>query len=172
MKSQNIITTLVTLGIVIALFAWGYANRGNSAASAQGAGSASIGESSLVVSESFYDFGTISMRNGNVQREFTITNPTSEDVLLSSLVTSCMCTTSFIITSDGKTRGPFGMPGHGRSVPPANETIKAGESRTIRVIFDPNAHGPAGVGRIERVVTMSEPTGASVTFGFKALVTP
>ncbi|MEK7579203.1 MAG: DUF1573 domain-containing protein [Patescibacteria group bacterium] len=172
MKSQTIITMFATLALVVGLFAWGYANRGNPATSAEATGGRSGIAGSLAISETFYDFGTISMRDGNVTREFTITNPTPEDVLLSSLITSCMCTTSFIVTPDGAVRGPFGMPGHGRSVPPANETIKAGESRIVRVVFDPNAHGPAGVGRIERVVTMTEATGATVTFGFKALVTP
>lgn len=172
MKSQTIITTLTALFVVIGLFAWGYANRGNPTTSAEETSQPGSAENSLTISEAFYDFGTISMQNGDVQREFTITNPTPEDVLLSSLVTSCMCTTSFIVMPDGTAKGPFGMPGHGRTVPPANETILAGESRTIRVVFDPNAHGPAGVGRIERVVTMTEGSGAELSFGFKALVTP
>ena len=63
------------------------------------------------------------------------------------------------------------MPGMGY-VPPANELIKAGESRTIRVVYNPNAHGPAGVGRIDRFVTLTDEAGGALQLEIKALVTP
>ena len=63
------------------------------------------------------------------------------------------------------------MPGMGY-VPPANETIKAGESRMIRVVYDPNAHGPAGVGRINRFVELVDSSGGTLGLEIKALVTP
>jgi hypothetical protein len=131
-----------------------------------------IGEESvLTASEKLYDFGTISMKNGDVAKEFLITNPTDKDVFIPSLVTSCMCTKAFIVEPDGTSKGPFGMPGMGY-VPPANETIKSGDSRIIRVVYDPNAHGPAGVGKIDRFITLTDASGGKIQLEIKALVTP
>ena len=64
------------------------------------------------------------------------------------------------------------MVGHGGTVPKANEIIKAGESRKLRVVFDHNAHGPAGVGIINRVVTLEDNGGGILEFEIKAVVTP
>ena len=128
-------------------------------------------KSALTASEVLYDFGTISMKDGNVTKEFTVANPTDKDIFIPSLVTSCMCTKASIIEPDGTIKGPFGMPGMGY-VPPADETIKAGESRTIKVVYDPNAHGPAGVGRIDRFITLTDASGGKLQLEIKALVTP
>ena len=76
-----------------------------------------------------------------------------------------------MVKGDGSTKGPFGMAGMGY-VPPANETIKPGESRIVRVVYDPNAHGPAGVGQIDRFVTLTDSSGGTLQFEIKALVTP
>ena len=125
----------------------------------------------LTASEIFYDFGTISMKNGNVSTDFTVTNSTDKDIVVSSLITSCMCTTAFIVEPNGATKGAFGMPGMGY-LTTANETIGAGESRIIRVVYDPNAHGPAGVGLIDRTITLTDSSGASLQLEIKAMVTP
>jgi hypothetical protein len=126
----------------------------------------------LTAPEAFHDFGTISMKNGNVSKEFTVTNSTNENVTVKTVFTSCMCTTALIVQADGSTKGPFGMPGHGGAVPPANELIKAGESRTIRVVYDPNAHGPAGVGQTNRFIIVTDAYGGNLQLEIKALVTP
>ncbi|TRZ52891.1 DUF1573 domain-containing protein [bacterium] len=124
----------------------------------------------FVVGTSDHDFGVISMKNGKVSSLFKITNPTDTDVFLKSITTSCMCTSAYLL-GGGEKKGPFGMVGMGY-VPPADEIIKPGESREIEVIFDPNAHGPAGVGAIARVVTLEEEGGGRIEFNFKAEVTP
>ena len=64
------------------------------------------------------------------------------------------------------------MPGHGGAVPRVNEIIKAGESRDIEVVYNPNAHGPAGVGLIERSVFLEDENGKIIEFKFKVNVTP
>ena len=128
-------------------------------------------KSALVSSENIYDFGTISMKNGDVTKEFTVTNSSAGDMYFPSLETSCMCTKAFMVGLDGTAKGPFGMPGMGY-VPSLNETIKAGESRVIRVVYDPNAHGPAGVGQINRFVTLTDKSGGQLQLEIKALVTP
>jgi len=170
--SKTAITIFATIFVIVGLFIWGYAGRAGTAASVQGAsGAASNAKSALTAPQTFYDFGTIRMENGNVTKEFTVTNPTDKDITVSTVLTSCMCTTAFIVGADDKLKGPFSMPGMGY-VPPANETIKPGESRIIRVVYDPNAHGPAGVGQIDRFVTLTDASGGTLQFEIKALVTP
>ena len=172
MKSKTLITSAVFILVIIGLFAWGYSGRAGTTASVQGAsGASSTVKSALVAPETFYDFGTISMKNWNVTKEFTVNNPTSGDITVKTVLTSCMCTTAFIVGPDGSVKGPFSMAGMGY-VPPANETIKAGENRTIRVVYDPNAHGPAGVGRIDRFVTLTDSSGGILQLEIKANVTP
>ena len=173
MKSNTISIIAVILLVLVGLFVWGYAGKGGTTASVQNAlGSADGSKSALTAPETFYDFGTISMKNGNVTKEFTVVNPTNSDITVSTVVTSCMCTTALIVRPDGSVKGPFGMPGHGGAVPPANELIKAGENRTIRVVYDPNAHGPAGVGQVDRFIALTDSSGGTVQLEIKALVTP
>ena len=172
MESKTISIISIVLVVIVGLFIWGYAGKGGTTASVQRVpGSSSTSKSALTAQEIFYDFGTISMKNGNVTTEFTVINPTSQDIIVSTVLTSCMCTTAFIVKSDGSMKGPFGMSGMGY-VPPANETIKAGESRTIRVVYDPNAHGPAGVGQVDRFVMLADASGGTLQLEVKALVTP
>lgn len=171
MKSKTIYTTLAVIVVFVGLFGWGYAARSSTTASVQSGTGASAQKSQLTTAETFHDFGTISMKNGNVTKEFTVTNPTSQDITVKTVLTSCMCTAAFIVKADGSTKGPFGMPGMG-SVPPADEIIKAGEGRTVRVVYDPNAHGPAGVGQIDRFVILTDDSGGTLEYEIKANVTP
>ena len=126
----------------------------------------------LIAEEKFYDFGTISMKNGNVSKIFKVTNNSAKDIKVPSVTTSCMCTTAYIVREDGSRKGPFGMPGHGGAVPRANEILKAGGSMDIEVVYNPNAHGPAGVGLIERAVFLKDENDNVVEFKFKVKVTP
>ena len=122
-------------------------------------------------SETFYDFGAISMKNGNVSKLFKVINKTDKDIFYPNLTTSCMCTKAYFIQSDGNKKGPFGMPGMG-FVPKLNETIKMGEMANIEVVYDPNAHGPAGVGVIDRFVYLTDADGNKLQLEIKANVTP
>jgi len=124
----------------------------------------------LSADETKYDFGTISMGDGEVKKLFTVSNDTGADVRVDTVATSCMCTNAFIIDGENK-RGPFGMPGHGNTVPKANEIIKADEKRIIEVVFDPAAHGPAGVGAVERYVYLVDEKGGALQLEVKADVT-
>ncbi len=123
----------------------------------------------LIVNESVYDFGTISMKDGIVTKIFKLTNPTKEDIYLKNIGTSCGCTTAFIINGDSK-KGPFGM--EGMSNNRTNEIIPAGESRDIEVVYDPNAHGPAGVGIIDRFIYIIDVKGNETKLEIKAVVRP
>ena len=129
-------------------------------------------ESPLTAEENVYDFGLISMKDGTVSRTFTVRNGSSADVLVTDVFTSCMCTEAFLLSEGEVKRGPFGMPGHGSSVPKANETIPAGTSLEIEVVYDPNAHGPAGVGAINRFIYLKDSGGGTLSLEIKANVTP
>ena len=131
-----------------------------------------------VEGESSYDFGSISMVAGTVSRIFTLRNTGTGALTIKKIYTSCMCTTAVLrlggaASSSGELKqfGPFGMPGHG-AIPSVNQQINPNETATIEVIFDPAAHGPAGVGRIERVVTIENDAGDPVELSFSAQVTP
>lgn len=169
-KKIVVIGALVLLAIVGLMF-WG---RSNAVAGGQPANHAEApdgsGPSPLSASEMLHDFGTISMKNGLVDHQFIITNNTNASVEIPSVYTSCMCTTAFLETPTGE-KGPFGMQGMGY-IPPANETIPSGESRTVKVVYDPNAHGPAGVGAIDRFIYLVDKQGGVLALEIKAVVTP
>lgn len=128
------------------------------------------GNRGLTASEQFYNFGTISMAAGQVKHSFTIRNDSRASVILKKLYTSCMCTTG-ILEVGGEKLGPFGMPGHGL-IPTFSKTLKTEEEAVVEVTFDPAAHGPAGVGRISRVVYLETDAGKPLELKFNALVTP
>ncbi len=117
-----------------------------------------------------YDFGTISMKDGKVKTTFKVKNPTAEALTLSKLYTTCMCTEAKLVVN-GSTEGPFGMPGHG-SIPTFEQKLEPNGEADIEVEYDPNAHGPSGVGRIERSVIVEGQDGKLATFNIIANVTP
>lgn len=126
--------------------------------------------SALVAEESAFDFGAISMAAGNVSHKFTIKNSGSNSIAITKLYTSCMCTTAELKIGS-RVKGPFGMPGHG-FVPGINETIAPNEKASVDVVFDPAAHGPAAVGRIERVVYLENSSGQPLELKISASVAP
>lgn len=130
--------------------------------------SASTGQ--LTAPETFHDFGTISMKKGLVSYKFTVTNSDSTPAIVTKLYSSCMCTKGALITPD-KTWGPFGMPGH-VAIPQIAAEIAPGQTAQVEVIFDPAAHGPAGVGKIDRTVTAELNGQSPLLFNFSANVTP
>lgn len=139
---------------------------------AQGTSSTQTKSSGVLVVEEAnnYDFGTISMAAGKVKHTFKVKNTSNESVVVSKVYTSCMCTSATLVIGD-KQFGPFGMPGH-VVIPRIDQTVNPNEEVTVEVIFDPAAHGPAGVGRIQRTVTLENNAGQPVELLFAAVVTP
>jgi len=171
MKLKTVIITIIVCLVLIGLFSWGYTKDGNTTAEVQGVTSTGVKSALAATTDVLHDFGTISMKNGDVSKDFIFSNPTDKDVVIRGLETSCMCTLAYLVGSDGSTKGPFGMAGMG-SMTTTNETIKTGEVRTLRVVYNPNAHGPAGVGRIDRFITITDSSGSRLNFEIKANVTP
>ena len=81
-----------------------------------------------------------------------------------------MCTVAVLQKGDKKF-GPFGMPGHG-FVPKMDAEVSPGEEVSVDVTFDPAAHGPAGVGSIQRVVVLENNAGENVELQISANVEP
>ena len=167
MKKINSIIYFAVMAIVIfGLLVW-IAGPDDSSDGADNIASAS----SLILDETFFDFGNISMAAGIVSHEFKVKNSEDNEAIVSQIYTSCMCTEASFIKGDMKF-GPFGMAGHG-FIPKIDGKIGAGEEAIIKVDFDPAAHGPAGVGPIERVVYLVKKNNSqSLEIRFKAVVTP
>lgn len=173
-QNKNIFLTLAVIVIFLGAVIW-FSNpttRGNNLANV---GSTSSGV--LTAEETAFDFGTVSMSRGNVSHIFNLKNDGPEPVTITKMYTSCMCTTASLIkgnplTSSGyKKFGPFGMPGHGL-MPKLDQMIESGEEAAVEVVFDPTAHGPAGVGRIDRIVYLENNAGEPLELSFTAMVTP
>lgn len=168
MKSKNIIIFAVIIVAVFVGLGFFWSRDSGEAGKEVQAGSVSI----LNALERSFDFGTISMRDGNVSKTFELKNEGSDPILISKVYTSCMCTTAKVIMSGGKEVGPFGMPGHG-GISRANIEVRAGETIRVEAIFNPAAHGPSGVGLAQRVIYLETNSGQTpkVELNFTATVT-
>ena len=127
-------------------------------------------QSDLSAEKSSYDFGTVSMAAGKVTHSFKIRNANAAPIVIRKISTSCMCTTAQLVKG-GKKLAIYGMPGHGY-VPNLDEPIAPNEQVVVEVVFDPAAHGPAGIGRVERFVTIYTHAAQPLELSFNALVTP
>ncbi|MEK7636358.1 MAG: DUF1573 domain-containing protein [Patescibacteria group bacterium] len=126
----------------------------------------------LFAEEQFFDFGVISMAAGNVSRVFKIKNSGISPLRIKKIYTSCMCTTA-TLDNTGVKQGPFGMPGHGGFPSSLNETIEPNQEAEITVVYDPAAHGPAGVGKVRRVIYIeTDAEEKPFELSFEATVTP
>ncbi|MDO8505932.1 MAG: DUF1573 domain-containing protein [bacterium] len=168
LRKHKIKFVVLGIAIVVVAFIWlGQPKSNNLQSGVSGSGNLSA---SLSLSESSFDFGTISMANGNVHKVVKVKNIDTNPVVLRKLYTSCMCT-AVKMSHAGKEFGPYGMQGHG-FIPSMDEVLGVGEEADIEITFDPNAHGPAGVGRISRVVFLENDAGAPLQITFKTFVTP
>jgi hypothetical protein len=126
--------------------------------------------SSLVSFRPFVDLGTVSMAAGKVPFRYMIRNAGGDTVTINRVYTSCMCTEAMLVTAKERS-GPFGMPGHG--LPRAVKApLAPGESASVEVVFDPAAHGPSGVGRVDRVVTLESKEAPPLELRMSVMVKP
>jgi hypothetical protein len=99
------------------------------------------------------DLGTISQSNGDVSTDFEFKNVGESDLVIDKLSSSCGCTSAAVVY-EGEVGPTFTMPGHGKENPTDWEvSIKPGDSATLRVFYDPNAHGDF-TGAITRTVSL------------------
>lgn len=145
-------------------------NSAKGAPRAEPARGASPQANTLSAREPKHDFGSISMAAGKVTHRYWISNTTAAPIVIRKIYTSCMCTTAALVKGVRKF-DPYGMPGHGH-IPAINETLHPNEDAFIEVVFDPAAHGPSGVGPIERFVTVETSSERPLELAFSALVRP
>lgn len=119
----------------------------------------SIVDSSLVPASTEYDFGMISMEDGEVSTKYKLKNTGEEPITITNMYTSCMCTTAQL-EYNGETSNKVGMRGY-ESSDQVNITIQPGETIEVEATYDPNAHGPMGTGVNRRTVIIN--TNSSTT---------
>ncbi|MBI4100725.1 DUF1573 domain-containing protein [Candidatus Microgenomates bacterium] len=126
--------------------------------------------SGVEVSPQSFEFGDVSMKNGVVTKTFILKNKTDRDLKVAKVETSCMCTEASIKVGD-KESPYFGMPGHTSNPSWQTDILKNGEA-FVTAKFDPNAHGPSGVGFAKRVVRIffSDPQNSYLDINFSANV--
>ena len=114
-----------------------------------------ISNSSVKLNKTGNNFGTISQKEGLVDTVYEVTNTGSEDIFLKEMYTSCACTKAQLIYPDGSTSSLYTMKGHANPQDfYVGKSIKPGETVKIKAVFDPNAHGPQGIGYIKRNIML------------------
>lgn len=120
------------------------------------------------VEETEHDWGEIKLKGGDVKKTFTIKNGGTGNLQLANIKTSCMCTTAQVKIN--RESSPFfGM--HSRSSWIGE--VVPGEKAELEVVFDPDYHGPSGIGPVTReiVVETNDPENRIITFNLNADVT-
>ncbi len=164
MINKTIIGTVAAIVILAGIvWLWKIDSQNNNSLPAKSSGT-------LVAEEINFDFGEISMAAGKVKHSFKIKNNGNESIVVNKVYTSCMCTTASLLINN-KQFGPFGMIGHGM-IPKINQSIGPNEEIIAEVVFDPAAHGPAGVGQIKRTIAIENNSEKQIELQFSATVTP
>lgn len=166
-KYKNILISIIPIALMLAALVFVGANATPGSFSATGTGQRTV---SLLGGGPKFDFGSISMAAGKVTHSFTIKNTTAQPIEVARIYTSCMCTEAFL-KMDGEKNGPFGMPGH-MPLSAINRTLPVGGTASIEAVFDPVAHGPSGLGHIERSVIVENNSTRIAELDFSADVTP
>ncbi|MBI4038042.1 DUF1573 domain-containing protein [Candidatus Daviesbacteria bacterium] len=124
-------------------------------------------EGSASIDQLTHDWGQIPYSGGDVKKTFVIKNTGRGTLTLRNVQTSCMCTTAQL-TIEGKNSPSFRM--HSSSswvgeVPPGKEAA-------LTVTFDPDFHGPSGVGAINRLIDMdtNDPAHPKLEFSLNGVV--
>ncbi len=142
---------------IIAFFGFIFASAGvTEKATSQIQGSdIELSSSSIKVDKTNFDFGTISQKDWVVDAIFEVTNTGSQDIFLTELYTSCGCTKAQLLYPDGTKSRLYSMKGMSNAQDfTVGKNLKPGETVKIKTIFDPNAHGPQGIGYIKRNIML------------------
>ncbi len=115
---------------------------------------AKVEAADVQVSPDNYDIGRVLMKSGLVTREYEIKNNSENALRLKKIVTSCMCTRAQVVVGDKRTR-LYAMEMNGVKNPIISFDIPAKLTAKVIVKFDPAAHGPAGVGPVDRIVWLT-----------------
>lgn len=122
----------------------------SSQASGPGGAQAAGGAASLTVIPPAMDLGAISQARGVVAAELAVANSGSAPLVISEMETTCGCTEASLVV-DGRAGPWFGMRGHGPWPTGWSATLPPGAQATLRVRYDPDAHGIYR-GPVDRIV--------------------
>lgn len=130
---------LATVFAVVGVRTGGFAAR-SGAATQTPPGSASGGAPVLSVTPASYGLGQISQAKGLVTVEMAVANTGTGDLEINEMETTCGCTKAALVVAGSA--GPwFGMRGHGVWPTGWAARLRPGEQATLRVQYDPDAHG-------------------------------
>jgi hypothetical protein len=116
----------------------------------------------------FHDFGEIPLAGGLVETRFPL--EVQGDTLVTELVTSCMCTRARLVQGE-QVSGWYSMT-HGPAAPAARVRLDSDIPALLEITMDPAAHGPQGVGAVERGIILKTASGQELQFVLAANVTP
>lgn len=114
--------------------------------------SSQVGPPTLTISPTVYDLGQISQAKGIVTVEMAVASAGAGDLVIQEMETSCGCTRAALVV-DGRAGPWFGMRGHGDWPTGWSARLRPGQRATLRVQYDPDAHGIYR-GPIDRVVVI------------------
>ncbi|MBI2022646.1 DUF1573 domain-containing protein [Candidatus Daviesbacteria bacterium] len=96
-----------------------------------------------------FDWGQINYNGPKATKIFKIKNTGTDVLKLTSVKTSCSCTSAQLVIDDQ--RSPlFSM----HSVSSWVGEVKPGKEALLEVVFDQAFHGPSGVGPVERIISV------------------
>ena len=124
----------------------------------------------LLTDHTSVELKTILYEKGVLTHVFPIQNTGEKPLSITNLATSCMCTKVYF--TNGKEKGPqTGMKGMS-AISSWIGTLQPQEKGEIIALFDPQFHGPTGVGAISRLVSFetSDPDHPYVELSFAGVV--
>lgn len=126
------------------------------------------GGGTVAAERDFHDFGEVPLNGGLVYARFDLTM--TEAARVTDIQTSCMCTRARIVQGE-QVSGWFGM-SHTGPAPIIDIPLQPGAPAYMEVEMDPAAHGPAGVGPVERGIIVETAGGQTLQFVLAATITP
>ncbi len=105
---------------------------------------------SIQVSPEGMNLGNVSVAAGTKNVSFSLSNAGKTDLIITGMVTSCMCT-SASLTADGQESPRFGMHDNASGW---QQAIKPGQTAILNVYYDPTVH-PELRGTVTRTISIS-----------------
>jgi hypothetical protein len=109
--------------------------------------------SNIEALETIDQLGEVPRLGGVVVKEYSFKNTGDQPVKLGRLNTSCMCTKAKVVIGDKESQ-QYGMESPGSLNPSLGYILAPGQTGKVVVYFDPDAHGPKGIGPFSRVISL------------------
>lgn len=125
----------------------------------------------LVVEPAEIDLGAVPIATGEVSAIFTVRNAGGSDLTITSMETTCGCTTAVLETSQGIS--PVFGANLAENPSDWSAVLAPGEEASLVATFDLLFHGPEATGRFQRGISIvsNDPLNSRVNVAFKVEVT-